>query len=279
MTNSRQFDRIKVMMSKMNKIAVTGKGGVGKSTIAASLSISLSKPRLCAQGRGEKGKDVWLIDCDPDANIATILGYPYPEKLQPIVELKETIQERTLTKNNGPVPFFKMNPEVSDIPEKFSIKHNGVHLMLMGKLKPAKGGCFCPENAFVKSLLSHLLLKENEVVIMDMEAGIEHLSRGTASSVDAMLVVTEPSFSSIETTKRILTLAYQLKIKKVLIIANKIRNAQDKDFIASAFSEKITIQFISYNTDLEKNRGTIDGDNKILTTEIEKIILDLEKVN
>ncbi|MDO8734314.1 MAG: ArsA-related P-loop ATPase [Elusimicrobiota bacterium] len=251
----------------MNKIAVTGKGGVGKSTISASLSVSLSK----------KGKDVWLIDCDPDANLATVLGYPYPEKLQPIVELKEIIQERTLTKNNSAAsPFYKMNPDVSDIPEKFSVEHNGVHLMLMGKMKPAKGGCFCPENAFVKSLISHLLLKENEVVIMDMEAGIEHLSRGTASSVDVMLIVTEPSFSSIETTKRILTLAEQLKIKKILIIANKIRNAQDKDFITNKFSEKDSIQFISYNTELENRRGVISSDNKILVKETEKILSYLE---
>ncbi|PIU83284.1 MAG: carbon monoxide dehydrogenase [Elusimicrobia bacterium CG06_land_8_20_14_3_00_38_11] len=266
LTNSRQFDKIKTVISKTSKIAVTGKGGAGKSTISASLSIFLSK----------KGKDVWLIDCDPDANLATILGYPYPDKLQPIVELKEIIQERTLTKNSGSVPFFKMNPDVSDIPEKFSVEHNGVHLMLMGKMKPAKGGCFCPENAFVKSLISHLLLKENEVVIMDMEAGIEHLSRGTASAVDVMLIITEPSFSSIETTKRILTLAKQLNIKKVLLIANKIHNDRDRDFITNKFSENIVL-FIPYNTELEKNRGVIDSDNKILDKEMEKIISYLEE--
>ncbi|MFH0947793.1 MAG: ArsA-related P-loop ATPase [Elusimicrobiota bacterium] len=250
----------------MNKIAVTGKGGVGKSTISAALSISLSK----------KGKDVWLIDCDPDANLATILGYPYPKKLQAIVELKEIIQERTRTNNNGPVPFFKMNPDVSDIPEKFSVEHHGIHLMLMGELKPAKGGCFCPENAFVKSLISHLLLKENEVVIMDMEAGIEHLSRGTASSVDVMLIVTEPSFSSIETTKRIQALAKELNIKKTLIVANKIRNDEDRDFIANKFSENIVL-FIPYNTELEKNRGVIDSENKILCKEMGKIISYMEE--
>ena len=253
----------------MNKIAVTGKGGVGKSTISASLSISLSK----------KGKDVWLIDCDPDANLATVLGYPYPEKLQSIVELKEIIQERTHTSDSSASNFFKLNPDVSDIPEKFSVEHNGVHLMLMGKMKPAKGGCFCPENAFVKSLISNLLLKENEVVIMDMEAGIEQLSRGTASSVDVMLIVTEPSFSSIETTKRIQTLAEQLKIKKILIIANKIRNAQDRDFITNKFSEKDAVQFITYNAELEKNRGVIDSGNKIIGFEMEKIISQLEEKN
>ncbi|MFH1540622.1 MAG: ArsA-related P-loop ATPase [Elusimicrobiota bacterium] len=251
----------------MNKIAVTGKGGVGKSTIAATISIFLS----------QKGNDVWLIDCDPDANLATILGYPYPEKLQTITELKEIIQERTITKNNGfATPFFKMNPDVHDIPEKFSVKHNGIHLMAMGKFKPAMGGCFCPENAFVKSLISNLLLKEKEVVVMDMEAGIEHLSRGTASFVDVMLIVTEPSFSSIETTKKILTLAKQLNIKKVLIIANKIHNDKDRDFIVDKFSENITL-FIPYNTKLEKNRGVIDTENKILTEEIKKIISFLEE--
>jgi len=117
----------------MNKIAVTGKGVAGKTTIAAALSIFLNK----------HGKNVWMLDCDPDANLATILGYPYPEKLQPIAELKEIIQERTFTKNNGSAAsFFKMNPDISDIPEKFSVEYNGIHHMLMGKMKPAKGGCF-----------------------------------------------------------------------------------------------------------------------------------------
>lgn len=251
----------------MNKIAVTGKGGVGKSTITAALAVALKK----------KGKNVWVLDCDPDANLATVLGYPHPEKLQPVAELKEIIKERTNAKGDGPAVFFKMNPQVDDIPSKFSVEHNGVHLMLMGKMKPAKGGCFCPENAFSKSLISHLLLKENEVVIMDMEAGIEHLSRGTASSVDVMLIVTEPSFSSIETAKRILTLAKQLNIKKVLIIANKIRNDEDRDFITTALYKEDVVLFIPYNTELEKNRGVIDSGNKIIGFEIEKIISQLEE--
>lgn len=251
----------------MNKIAVTGKGGAGKSTIAAAMAVALKN----------KGKNVWVLDCDPDANLATILGYPYPEKLQPIAELKEIIKERTGAKGDGSAGFFKMNPQVDDIPSKFSVEHNGVHLMLMGKMKPAKGGCFCPENAFAKSLISHLLLKENEVVIMDMEAGIEHLSRGTASSVDVMLIVTEPSFSSIETTKRILTLAKQLNIKKVLIIANKIRNDKDRDFVVTKFSEKDIALFIPYNMGLEKNRGVIDSGSKIIGFEMEKIISQLEE--
>jgi CO dehydrogenase maturation factor len=242
------IDKVSVSLVKlkMNKIAITGKGGVGKSTIAAALAIALK----------EKSKNVWLLDCDPDANLATILNYPYPAKLKPIIELKEIIQERTQTKNNSPAVFYKMNPHVEDIPSKFSINHRGINLMLMGKVKFG-GGCFCPENTFAKTLVSHLLLKEDEILIMDMEAGIEHLSRGTAGAVDVMLVVTEPSASSIETAKRIIPLAQKLGIKNISVVANKIRSDSDKEFIEKNFDKKSIVTYIPYNKIIEKNRGII----------------------
>ncbi|MDD5688457.1 MAG: P-loop NTPase [Elusimicrobia bacterium] len=250
----------------MNKIAVTGKGGVGKSTITAALAIVLSK----------KGKDVWVLDCDPDANLATILGYPQPEKLQPVIELKNIIQERTQSGGDGPAVFFKMNPKVDDIPSEFSVEYKGIHLLVLGKVKPASSGCFCPENAFAKTLVSHLLLKENEVLLMDMEAGIEHLTRGTAKAVNVILIVTEPTAPSVETAKRIISLASSLGIKKISIVANKIRNEKDKEFLKQNLGEDKIIQYIAYNEAFEKNRGIISDKSEFLTKEIENVVTKLE---
>ncbi|MBN1383631.1 MAG: AAA family ATPase [Elusimicrobia bacterium] len=251
----------------MHKIAVTGKGGVGKSTITAALAVALSNSK----------KNVWVLDCDPDANLATILGYPYPEKLQPIAELKEIIKERTHAKGNGPAVFFKMNPQVDDIPSKFSVEHKGIHLMVMGKLKPAGSGCFCPENAFARSLVGHLLLKQNEIFLMDMEAGIEHLTRGTVKAVDVLLIVTEPSMAGIETAKRIILLAGSMGIKKVSVVANKVRSESDKEFIKQNLSGTRVIRFIAYNKVFEENRGVISDKTEFIIDEMKQMIPRLEE--
>lgn len=253
----------------MNKIAITGKGGVGKSTITAAMAIAFNK----------KEKSVWLLDCDPDANLATVLGYPHPERIKPIIELKEIIKERTQTKNNGHNVFFKMNPQVEDIPSKFSVEHYGIHLMVMGKIKPAGSGCFCPENSFAKSLISYLLLKENEVLLMDMEAGIEHLSRGTAEAVDTMFIITEPSSPSVETTGRIISSARTLGIKNILIIANKIRGDKDKEFLKKHLNGNKIIHYVPYNKTLEENRGVVSENTKFIIDEMERIISEMEAQN
>ncbi len=203
------------------KVAITGKGGVGKSSLAA----------LAARVIREAGDPVVVIDADPDMNMATLLGVPAAQAVTPIIALKELIAERTGTKVGEPAPFFTMNPRVDDIPEKYWIDRQGIKLLAMGTIQRGGGGCACPENAFLKSLLGHLMLARREWVILDMEAGIEHLGRGTALGVDSMVVVVEPSRTSLETAHRIRKLAGDLRIRQVQVVGNKVRNSAEEQFI------------------------------------------------
>jgi CO dehydrogenase maturation factor len=203
------------------KVAITGKGGVGKSSLAA----------LAARVIREGGDPVVVIDADPDMNMATLLGVPAGQTVTPIIALKELIAERTGTKVGEPAPFFTMNPRVDDIPEKYWVDRQGIKLLAMGTIQRGGGGCACPENAFLKSLLGHLMLARREWVILDMEAGIEHLGRGTALGVDRMVVVVEPSRTSLETAHRIRKLAEDLRIRQVQVVGNKVRSAGEERFI------------------------------------------------
>ncbi|MFB0533168.1 MAG: AAA family ATPase, partial [Desulfatiglandales bacterium] len=164
------------------KIAISGKGGVGKTTFAAFLIKSLQV----------SGKSVLAIDADPDANLAQALGAKNASEITPISEMKSLIEERTQTKIGTMGALFKMNPRVSDLPEKLSVDLDGIRLMVLGGVKAAEGGCICPQSVLLKVLVTHLILVRNEVVVLDMEAGLEHLGRGTARAVDKMIVVVEP---------------------------------------------------------------------------------------
>ena len=224
------------------KIAVTGKGGVGKSTIVALMARILK----------DDGKRVIVIDADPDMNSATILGIPNPEKITPIIELKELIAERTGTEVGQPAPFFKMNPRVDDIPETYCVEHGGIKVLVMGTVSRGGGGCACPENAFLKTLLSHLIINREEWVLLDMEAGIEHLGRGTALGVDEMLVVVEASRTSMETAHRIQKLAGDIGIKKIRVIGNKIQSEAEKEYLREALEGFDVIGFIEYDEEIRK---------------------------
>jgi len=203
------------------KIAVTGKGGVGKSTLSA----------LMARVLRDQGKKVLVVDADPDMNLATLFQIPPERAITPIVEMKELIAERTGTRVGEPAPFFTMNPKVDDIPETYWVEHEGIRLLVMGTIQRGGGGCACPENAFLKSLLGHLVVNRKDWVILDMEAGIEHLGRGTAIGVDTMLVVVEPNRTSIETAFRIQKLARDIGIKRVRVVGNKIQAPDQEEFI------------------------------------------------
>lgn len=235
------------------KLAITGKGGVGKTTLAAGLALSFS----------QDGKKVIAIDADPDSNLAATLGFPEPEKIVPLVEMKELIAERTGVEPGTVGGYFKLNPKVDDIPDKFSREHQGIKLLLMGRVKKGGSGCFCPENAFLKAVLSHLFFSGEDVVILDMEAGIEHLGRGTAEGVDGLIIVAEPSMRSIETAIRIKSLAEDLKIDKVFLVGNKVRNDKDIDFIRKNSSDFEILGFIWYNNKLiDKVTNSIIGEIK-----------------
>jgi CO dehydrogenase maturation factor len=205
------------------KIAITGKGGVGKSTLAAMIARVLR----------DRSNKVVVIDADPDMNLATLFDIPRERQITPIIEMKELIAERTGTEVGRPAPFFTMNPKVDDIPEKYWVDQNGVKLLVMGTVQRGGGGCACPENAFLKSLLGHMMIARQEWVILDMEAGIEHLGRGTALGVDNMLVVVEPNRTSTETAHRIKGLAADIGIRKVRVVGNKVRDSKDEELIRS----------------------------------------------
>ena len=190
----------------MIKIAISGKGGVGKTTLSGTLA------RLLAR----RGYDVLAIDADPSMNLASALGIKNPPR--PLTEFTELIDERA----GGPAGVFKLNPKVDDIVEKFGVTGpDNVKLLVLGTVERGGSGCMCPANSFLKALLRHVLLKTNSVVIIDMEAGVEHLGRGTTRGIDIMLIVVEPGARSIETAGRIVELARQIDIRKFGAVINK----------------------------------------------------------
>ena len=219
------------------KIAISGKGGVGKTLLASLLA------RICT----ENGYSVIAIDADPDANLATTLGFTHPEKITPISELSTLIEERTGVSPGQITPYFKLNPKVDDLPEKYSSIQNGIKLMVMGQIKKGGSGCYCPESALLHALLAHLLIARNEVVIVDMEAGIEHLGRGTAKAVDKLIIVVEPGRRSIETACRIAQLARDIDINHIAVVGNKLRNQAEREFLISNLPEFEFLGFIPYD--------------------------------
>jgi CO dehydrogenase maturation factor len=219
------------------KIAISGKGGVGKTLLAAFLS----------QIFAESGYSVIAIDADPDANLASTLGFPDPEKITPISELEDLIEERVGVRPGTSGSLFKLNPRVDDLPEDYSVKKDGIRLMVMGRIKRGGTGCYCPEGALLQALLSHLLLQRDEVVILDMEAGIEHLSRGTTKAVDKLIIVVEPGRRSIETAQTITNLSQDLGLRSIAAVGNKIRQESDKEFIRSNLPGLEILGFIPYD--------------------------------
>jgi CO dehydrogenase maturation factor len=219
------------------KIAVSGKGGVGKTMLVSLLSTILR----------QSGYSVLAIDADPNATLANALGFPHPEKITPISEMADLIEERTGARPGQAAPYFRLNPKVDDIPEKYWVEHDGIKLMVMGRLKGGGSGCYCPENALLEALVAHLLLQRDEVVIMDMEAGVEHLGRATARAVDKMIIVVEPGKGSIETAYRIRELAKDIGLVNIKVVANKIRSKQDRGFLVSAMPDFEFLGFIPYD--------------------------------
>jgi len=203
------------------KVAVSGKGGVGKTLIAGVLAYFFVK----------KGLKVLAIDADPSPNLALTLGLSLDEasKIVPVSENTQLLESKTGTSFAG---VYRLSFSVDDIVEKFAVKSPyGVNLLVMGTVRSAGGGCTCPANAVVRALLRHLFVERDEVVVMDMEAGVEHMGRGTAKHVDTMLIVADPSLKSMETARKIYGLAAEAGIKKAFIIGNKIRNSSESELI------------------------------------------------
>jgi len=219
------------------KIAISGKGGVGKTLLSAFLA------RIFA----ESGFSVIAIDADPDANLAATLGFPDAAKITPISEMSDLIEERVGVRPGQSGSFFRLNPRVDDLPEKYSARLGGIRLMVMGRIKRGGTGCYCAEGALLQALTSHLLLQRDEVVILDMEAGIEHLSRGTVKAVDKLIIVVEPGRRSIETAQTIIGLAKDLGLPSLAAVGNKVRDAADREFIRKSLPGTEMLGYISYD--------------------------------
>lgn len=202
------------------RIAVAGKGGVGKTTLSALICWALK----------ERGMRVLAVDADPDANLGFVLGFPDTNDIIPIARMKELIEER-MGVTSGNRSFFKLNPQIDDIPDKFLKVHDGIKLIVMGTIEAGDSGCVCPENTFLKRLLHQIILRENEHIVVDFEAGVEHLGRGTAAKFDRLLIVVEPNKLSMDTFKRIYPLAKDIGIKQISVVANNVKSDTDIKFI------------------------------------------------
>ncbi len=254
------------------KIAVSGKGGVGKSTVAAALALMSAA----------KGNTVLALDADPDANLASALGIPHGEqkKIRTISSQMELIEERTGAKMNTYGRVFKLNPEVSDVAEKYAYTHKGVSLLVLGAVKAGGSGCACPESTFIKALVTNLVMYKNETLIMDMEAGIEHLGRGTARGVDVMAVVVEPGQRSMDCAETIIRMAGEIGLKRVVFIGNKVTGKEDEAFIRDSLAGHEILAMLPYSEAIRQadrdGVSALDTADEALRTKFEEIYSKIE---
>jgi len=254
------------------KIAISGKGGVGKTTLAGVMARMLA----------DQGRKVLAIDADPDSNLASAIGLPKEDlaKLEPIASMTSMIEERTGSKKGTFGGMFKLNPKVDDLRDGMGVVYKGVKLLLLGSIPQGGGGCFCPENVLLKNLVRHLLIQREEALIIDMEAGLEHLGRGSTGHVDALVIVVEPGQRSINTARQVKKLGEDLNIKKILIVGNKVTSDQDRRIIQENLSDFPILGHMSFNPMVlqadREGRSPYDMDEKI-KEEVRAILTELEK--
>lgn len=217
------------------KIAIGGKGGVGKTTVTALLARCLA---------ADKNNKVIAIDADPVANLAASLGIPEDQPITPISQLTELIAERTGAKPGTMGGFFTLNPKVDDIPDRFSQERDRVKLLVMGTVQSGGSGCICPESTILKALMNHLVLFRDDIVIMDMEAGVEHLGRATSASVDALIIVVNPGARSRAAADKIRKLGRDIGIKNIIILGNRVKTEEDRELIRSSLHDFPILGFL-----------------------------------
>jgi CO dehydrogenase maturation factor len=254
------------------KIAISGKGGVGKTTLAGVMARILA----------HRGRKVLAIDADPDSNLASAIGLPQEglAKLSPIASMTSMIEERTGAKKGSYGTMFKLNPKVDDLPDDMGVSYQGVKLLLLGCIPQGGGGCFCPENVLLKNLVRHLLVQREEALIIDMEAGLEHLGRGSTGYVDALVIVVEPGQRAMNTARQIKKLGEDLKIKNTMIVGNKVTSEEDRRLIEEQLSDFPVLGHMSFNPKIlqadREGKSPYDIDEKI-KGEVGAILKELEK--
>jgi len=256
------------------KIAVTGKGGVGKTTVAAMLAHLAARENF----------RVLAVDADPDANLAAALGIPRDdrERIVPLSERRALIEERTGARVREYGQIFKLNPRVSDIAETESAQFRGISLLVLGAIERGLSGCACPESVLLRAMLADLILHKEECVIVDMEAGLEHLGRGTAQGVDLMLIVAEPSRRAVETAASIRRMAEEIGVKRVAVFGNKSSGPEDESFLEQAFSGEQYLGHLDFEPIIKQadtsDRPLVDLADETLMRRFQRLWGDLKSL-
>lgn len=240
------------------KIAIGGKGGVGKTTVCA----------VWAELFAEDGFDVLAIDADPSTNLAMAFGIPSKASPQPLIEMKQLIAQRTGTGKDAVGAYFRLNPKVSDLPEKYWLKTNNVKLLVLGAITQAGAGCTCPEGAFLKALLTYTICQRAELVLVDLAAGVEFMGRASVQGIDALVVVVEPGGRSIEAANNMAKMARELGIKNAVAIANKIRETAETELIRSQLKDIFLLGTLDYSRSVQeadlKRKPVFSADTKLV---------------
>ena len=253
------------------KIAIGGKGGVGKTTVCA----------VWAQLFAESGYNVLAIDADPNTNLALAFGIASEQNPEPLIRMKQLIAERTGTDKDSVGAYFRLNPKVNDLPERYWLQTKGLKLLVLGAITNAGAGCACPEGAFLKALLRHTILQRQEMVLVDLAAGVEFMGRASVQGIDALVIVVEPGGRSIETANNIAKMARELGIKRVGAVANKVTEASETDVIKSQLKDAALLGSLPYSRFIQqadlKRTPVIGADEELVNRlrEAKNALMDL----